>query len=107
MDVFVARQAIFDRDSRVHAYELLYRSNTLCNSFTGNDEDSTTLDVIASSLLTIGLNSIAVGKKAFINFGRNLLVDGLVSIPAKGKRCHRGIGDNRTGFRDRELMPQT
>ena len=83
MDIFVARQAIFDRDSQVHAYELLYRSNASCNSFTGNDEDSTTLDVIASSLITIGLNNIAVGKKAFINFGRNLLVDGLVSILPK------------------------
>ena len=83
MDVFVARQAIFDRESHVHAYELLYRSNATCNEFNGNDEDRTTLDVLAGSLLTIGLNTIAAGKKAFINFGRNLLLDGLVSILPK------------------------
>jgi c-di-GMP-related signal transduction protein len=83
MDVFVARQAIFDRDSRVYAYELLYRANAGCDKFNRNDEDGTTLDVLAGSLLTIGLNSIAGGKKAFINFGRNLLVDGLVSILPK------------------------
>lgn len=83
MDVFVARQPIFDRDSRVYAYELLYRSNADCNRFTGTDEDRPTLEVIAGSLLTIGLNGIAGGKKAFINFGRNLLVDGLVSMLPK------------------------
>ena len=80
MDVFVARQPIFDRESRVYAYELLYRSNADFNQFTGTDEDRPTLEVIAGSLLTIGLTSIAGGKKAFINFGRNLLVDGLVSM---------------------------
>lgn len=83
MDAFVARQAIFDRDSRVYAYELLYRAGAGHNEFTGSDEDDTTLDVIAGSLLTIGLNRIAAGKKAFINFGRNLLVDGLVSMLPK------------------------
>ena len=54
MDVFVARQPIFDRKSRVYAYELLYRSNAVRNEFNGADEDRTTLDVIAGSLLTIG-----------------------------------------------------
>jgi c-di-GMP-related signal transduction protein len=66
MDAFVARQAIFDRDSRVYAYELLYSSHAG-----------------ADSLLTIGLNSVAAGKKAFIDFGRNLLADGLVSMLPK------------------------
>ncbi len=85
MHIFVARKAIFDRDSRVDAYELLYRAHAGCDKFTGNDEDGTTLDVIAGSLLTIGLSNIAAGKKAFINFGRNLLVEGLVSILPKDK----------------------
>ncbi len=83
MDVFVARQAIFDRESRVYAYELLYRSTAARNEFTGSDEDLTTLDVVASSLLNTGLNSIADGKRAFINFGRNLLIEGLVSLLPK------------------------
>jgi EAL and modified HD-GYP domain-containing signal transduction protein len=83
MDVFVARQPIFDRQSQVHAYELLYRAHAGCDQYTGTDEDSTTLEVIAGSLLTIGLNSIAAGKKVFINFGRNLLVDGLISMLPK------------------------
>jgi EAL and modified HD-GYP domain-containing signal transduction protein len=85
MDVFVARQPIFDRKANVYAYELLYRSNAHTNQFTETDEDGTTLDVIASSLLSIGLNSIVPGTKAFINFGRNLLVDGLVSMLPKDR----------------------
>ncbi len=83
MHIFVARQAIFDRESQVHAYELLYRAHAGSDQCTGNDESGTTLDVISGSLLTIGLNNIAAGKKAFINFGRNLLVEGLVSILPK------------------------
>ncbi|HEY4361559.1 MAG TPA: EAL domain-containing protein [Bryobacteraceae bacterium] len=83
MDAFVARQPIFDRESRVYAYELLYRSSSGCNEFTGADEDGTTLEVIAGSLLAIGLKSLAAGKRAFINFGRDLLVDGLVPLLPK------------------------
>ena len=32
--------------------------------------------MIASSLLVIGLDNVLCGKKAFINLGRGLLVDG-------------------------------
>ena len=83
MDVFVARQPIFDRESRVYAYELLYRSSASCNEYTGADAEATTLEVIARSILSIGLDTIVSGKKAFINFGRNLLLDGSVSMLPK------------------------
>jgi EAL and modified HD-GYP domain-containing signal transduction protein len=83
MDVFVARQPIFDRHSQVHAYELLYRAHAGCDQYTGTDEDSTTLEVLAGSLLTIGMNRLAAGKLAFINFGRNLLVNGLIPMLPK------------------------
>src|ERR1700691_3951426 len=83
MDVSVARQPIFDRQSQVHAYELLYRANAGCDHYTGTDEDSTTLEVLAGSLLTIGMNRLAAGKLAFINFGRNLLINGLIPMLPK------------------------
>jgi c-di-GMP-related signal transduction protein len=83
LHIFVARQAIFDRESQVHAYELLYRAQAGSDKFTSDDESGTTLDVISGSLLTIGLNNIAAGKKVFINFGRSLLLEGLVSILPK------------------------
>lgn len=83
MNVLVARQPIFDRHSQVHAYELLYRAHAGCTEYTGTDEDRTTLEVLAGSLLTIGLNRLAGGKKVFVNFGRNLLVDGLIPMLPK------------------------
>ena len=37
MDVFVARQPIFDRVRQLYAYELLFRSDDLHNEFDGTD----------------------------------------------------------------------
>jgi len=73
MDVFVARQPILDRTQTVVAYELLYRSGN-ANSFTqGVDGDAATSSVITNGLMLIGLDSLACGKKAFVNFTENLL----------------------------------
>jgi EAL and modified HD-GYP domain-containing signal transduction protein len=79
MDAFVARQAIFDRNKNVYGYELLFRS---CqdNFFDHSDESSATSQVISNSLLTIGLDRLLSGRRAFINFGRNLLVQELTPI---------------------------
>lgn len=76
MEVYVARQAILDRNRHVYAYELLYRSNATVNEFVGTDASVATSSVIANSLLVIGLENVLCGKKAFINLGRELLVDG-------------------------------
>lgn len=73
MSTFVARQPIFDRQKRVHGYELLFRSGN-GNSYDGTDGDSSTLDVITNSLLVIGLDDLTCGKRGFINFTRNLLI---------------------------------
>jgi c-di-GMP-related signal transduction protein len=80
MDVFVARQAIFDRQRRVYAYELLFRSSAENNSFDGTEASSATRQVLANTLFAIGLDNILCGKKAFVNLGHQLLLDGLHSI---------------------------
>lgn len=80
MDVFVARQAIFDRARNVYAYELLFRSNETTNSFSGIDRDSATAQVVANSLLSIGLENMLGDKKGFINFDREFLIGGFHSI---------------------------
>lgn len=72
MDVFVARQPIFDRQQKVVGYELLHRTGTV-NSYACEDGDLATSEVIINSFLIIGLNTLTRGKKAFINFSRNLL----------------------------------
>ena len=80
MDVFVARQPIFDRKCQVSAYELLFRSNGVLNEFDGTDAASATMQVMASSLLSIGWDNMVAGKNAFLNFDRTLLVGGFHSL---------------------------
>lgn len=65
---------------QVHAYELLYRSSSACNEFGNTDGDTASMYVIADSILAIGLDRLLSGQRAFINFGRNLLVDELPSL---------------------------
>ncbi|MFP4105347.1 MAG: EAL and HDOD domain-containing protein [Phycisphaerae bacterium] len=78
MEAFVARQPIFDREGDVFGYELLFR-NGLDNFFPADmDADQATLDVIAGSFLVIGLDDLTEGRRGFINFTRNLL---LQSVP--------------------------
>lgn len=78
MDVFIARQPIFDRKQQVYGYELLYRLGT-DNFYPGSDGDRATAEVIANSFLLIGMEPLTCGKRAFINFTGNLLKN---EIPA-------------------------
>ncbi len=72
MDIYVARQPIFDCYQEVFAYELLYRSGA--NKFYSTlDGDRAISEMITNSFLLIGLENLTRGKKAFISFTRNLL----------------------------------
>ena len=72
MNVFVARQPIFNRGEQSVAYELLYRKSEI-NSFTHIDGDEATADVIINGFFNIGVEELSEGKKCFINFTENLL----------------------------------
>ena len=72
MDIFVARQPIFDNQEKVFAYELLFRRGTQ-NYYEAANGDQATSDVIANSFLTFGMQTLTGGKRAFINFTSNLL----------------------------------
>jgi c-di-GMP-related signal transduction protein len=76
MDVLVARQAIFDCDRRVYGYELLFRSRAEQSEFDGTEGGLATQQVLANSLLVIGLENLVGNKKAFVNFGRGPLLQG-------------------------------
>jgi c-di-GMP-related signal transduction protein len=80
MEVFVARQAIFDRNNQVYAYELLYRSDEAANQFDGTEAASATAQVVANSLLSVGVDNLLCGKRAFVNFDRTLLIGGFEAI---------------------------
>jgi len=79
MDVFVARQPIFDRLRHVYAYELLFRSG-MSNAFPGVDGDEATSSLLSSSFFTVGIEQIASGHKAFINFTEDMLVQGVPAM---------------------------
>jgi len=73
MDIYLARQPIFTRSKEIYAYELLFRGG-MQNSFPGIDGDSATSRLLSNTFFTTGVEQITSGKKAFINFTRELLV---------------------------------
>jgi len=83
MDVFVARQPIFDREQNVFAYELLFRSGLDRTSFEHMDGDTATSSVITDSFFTIGMESLTGGKRAFVNFTKNLLLNETATLLPK------------------------
>ena len=84
VDVLVARQPIFDNRRSVYGYELLFRSSETKNHFDGTDASTTTQQVISGVLLSIGLDQVVCGKKAFVNFDDRLLTDGMhLDLPPK------------------------
>lgn len=80
MNVYIARQPIFDAKFKVVAYELLYR-DSLENVFKGNLSD----DVATSLLLTnvyfnFSIEKLTSGTKAFINFDKALISQGIPEL---------------------------
>jgi EAL and modified HD-GYP domain-containing signal transduction protein len=75
VELYLARQPIFDRQMEVHAYELLYRSSATAG-MNGVDDTTATMQVLSNSLTAFGLERVAQGKPCFINLGRELLVGG-------------------------------
>ncbi len=84
MDVFVARQPIFDRHKHIHAYELLFRTG-MSNAFPDLDGETATSSLLSSSFFTIGIEQISGGNKVFINFTEELLLRGTPTMFPSGK----------------------
>ena len=66
MDIFVARQPIFERHRQVVWYELLLR-NSRDNCFGKNDPNRASLQMMDTTLLAFGLDSLVGDKLAFFN----------------------------------------
>ncbi|MBI2900529.1 MAG: HDOD domain-containing protein [Planctomycetes bacterium] len=73
-EVYVARQAIFDRGLNVYGYEILSRSGWE-NRFTGENGDAATNQVIDGALHTFGLGTLVGTRLGFINMTRRMLVE--------------------------------
>lgn len=73
MDVFVARQPIFDSNQQVIAYELLYRTSEK-NFFDGSVSSNVATSILLmNSYFSFGLENLIGEEKAFINFDKHLI----------------------------------
>jgi c-di-GMP phosphodiesterase len=75
MDIYIARQPILDRQKRLFAYEVLYRSSMDNFYPTTVDSDEATHTVLAHVLFNIGLDTITGNQKALINFPQNHILE--------------------------------
>lgn len=82
MEVFLARQPIFDLNQNVNAYEILYRSG-FKNNFNGIDGDKASREVIFNTFQTFGIENLTNGKPVFINFTENLINDDTATLFSK------------------------
>ncbi len=73
MDIFVARQPIFNRNKEVIAYELLYRDSPANFFNTSVSSSKATSILLANSYFTMGINNLIEDKRAFINFDKVLI----------------------------------
>jgi len=84
MQVYVARQAVFDCKRNVYGYELLYRTSSQSTNFDAADSQLATRQVVANGLFAIGMENLVGRAKVFLNFDQNALESGWrPPIPAK------------------------
>ena len=79
MDIFLARQPIFDQDQKVLAYEILYRSGPV-NAYDGSDGDLASRQVLYNSFQTFGIENLTNGKPVFINFTEKLINNEIATL---------------------------
>ncbi|MFT8318770.1 MAG: HDOD domain-containing protein [Sporolactobacillus sp.] len=72
MEVYVARQPIFDKSMNLYGYELLYRKSSN-NFFEETDDDQATAAVLANSTLVMNFYELIDRTRGFINFPQNFL----------------------------------
>ena len=78
-EIFIARQPIFDRNSDVYAYELLFRS-CLDNAAQVDDGSMASSQVILNAFVDMCIHEIAENRQVFVNFTREFLV-GDIPLP--------------------------
>ena len=76
---YVARQPILDAAGHVFGYELLYRAGADAVSCQ-DPHDLAAARVLNDAVLTLGLDTLTGGRKAFINVTRQMLLNDLVTV---------------------------
>ncbi len=77
---FIARQPIFDRKLDVVGYELLFRGSGYAGDGLSDNPGRATATVVLNSFTELELRRIVGHKTAWINVGRDFVVDGLAQV---------------------------
>jgi c-di-GMP-related signal transduction protein len=77
MDIYLGRQPILDGKQNTVAYELLYRSSGEINKYTGTDAVLATSRVLYNVFCSMDIGEVTGGRQAFVNFSRELLIEGM------------------------------
>lgn len=80
VDIYLARQPVFDRSGRVAAYELLYRGSPAAEDARGATGSEMTSDVLLNALVGIGTERVADGEPALVNVTRDVILEGDVEL---------------------------
>ena len=73
-EIFIARQPIFDRQSEVSGYELLFRGSRE-NRFSGADVDLASVMTLEQSAAAFGLDRLVGERTAWVNLTRDALLN--------------------------------
>lgn len=82
MDIFIARQGIYDKNGKVVAYELLYR-NSMKNSYNPLVEDDVSTYKVIENISSFGLDILTNKKRAFVNFSEALIMKDIATLLPK------------------------
>lgn len=85
MEIYVARQPIFDNKYNVIAYELLYRDNDVNFYNRGISDNVATSILLINSYFNFGIDNLVGEAKAFINFDSHLIKLGIAELLDKDK----------------------
>jgi EAL and modified HD-GYP domain-containing signal transduction protein len=82
-EIFIARQPIFNRETKVFAYELLFRSSNISTARV-EDGSKASSQVILNAFVDMCIREIAENRQVFVNFTRDFLV-GDIPLPLSPK----------------------
>ncbi len=84
MDIYIARQPIFNQDLSIFGYELLHRRNS-SNCYLNEDHNEATFELVNNSFLVLDFDNLTDGTRGFINFTQDLLEEEIPHILPKEK----------------------